>query len=440
MLLTDDTVQSAAAFKTLMVVSKIGDFHHDKPEIKEFVNDFLKKLKSPSKKDSFASIASSYVFGFSVSEIIFGLDKKLRKVPTRVATYHPSTIAFEVDESGCVTENGVLQYTLQYTQNANPNNTWSRVGYGFRVVNPFTTPTDRLQPLRLPFVYNYGLVKIPRNKVIHHVSMPNFSFGNPYGQTSVRTAHLAWQLKVFLMRQLGIAAKRNATNTLWATAPSHQNKVKMVNPDGTSEELTPAQALKKMMGVRESDDAVITGPETDGYKVESLSNQANLDQIGAAINLCDVRIFRCFLLPSLVMTDGSAGSRSLGDKHFQVVDRICEDEAESLGETIRNDLVERTIIENFGEQDDYGYFEKRPQSIEERQRLQSMFLDAVNGGILKNYSKKDMDFMRSTLYYPQDEDQSLEVKGKPEAEEQVAEPADPTQKDAPEPKEPKDEK
>lgn len=407
MIETDDTVLSALHFRTLMILSKIGEYHHENAEIMDFVNEFLGAMKGPTWRESMEAQLSHTGFGFSVSEIVYGLDEKLRKVPKRIATYHPSTLAFEVDAYGQISEMGILQYVLQYTQFSNPNNYWSKIPYGYHVQNPFTTPVDRLLPARIPFVYNYGLVRIPRNKVIHHVHLPMLSFGSPYGKTPVRTAHLAWQLKVFFFKQLGIAGKRSSQPTLWATAPTGENKVKVTHPDGKVEELTPTQALKFMMSHRESDDALFTGPESAGYKIEVLQNTANLDGYVNVINNLNVWIFRCFLMPSLVMTDGSAGSRSLGDKHFDIVNRISENDAAKFGETIVNDMIERVVRENFGAQKNYGHFTQRPQSIEERERLMNMYGEATNTGYLKNFSPSDAAYVRSTLGFPKDTDMTL---------------------------------
>lgn len=412
MALTDDTVWSALSFMVLMIVSKIGDYHNEDEKIKEFVHRFLKRLRNPTWRHSMEAMASHKHFGFSVSEVMFGLNKEFQKVPVRIATYHPSTIAFEVDSTGAVTPNGILQYVLQYSQFSNPNQWWTSQMYGWKAVNPFTTPLDRLMPQRIPFVHNYGLVRIPRNKVIHHVSGALFNFGSPYGSTAVRTAHLAWQLKVFLMKQMGVAGKRNATNTLWATAPMSENKVKYMNPATNKMELlSPTEALRTLMADRETDDAILTGPENTGYKVSSLNNAANLEDFTVAINFCDVKIFRCFLMPSLVMTDGSAGSRSLGDKHFDIVNRIADNEADLFGESMVNDLIERVIVENFGEQEDYGHFTKRPQSIDERNELAAMFSSAITSGIMKPFIKSDQSYMRSSLGMPPDKDTSLSVDG-----------------------------
>jgi hypothetical protein len=266
----------------------------------------------------------------------------------------------------------VLQFILLYSQFSNPNNIWAKLESGFRVQNPFTTPQDRLYPVRVPGINQYGMVRIPRNKVVHLTGLPMFSFGSPYGKTAVRTAHLAWQLKVFFLKQMGIAGKRQATPTLWAAVPSQTAKVKL-KIDGVEEDLNPTEAMQRLLAARETDDAVITGPresgDKPGYHLEVLQDQANLEGYLSVINSLNVYLFRCFLLPSLVMTDGSAGSRSLGDKHFQIVDRTAEGDAAKFGKKLVNDMIEQAIIQNFGEQDDYGKFNQRPQSIEERERL-----------------------------------------------------------------------
>ncbi|RYZ86288.1 MAG: hypothetical protein EOP06_14770, partial [Proteobacteria bacterium] len=98
------------------------------------------------------------------------------------------------------------------------------------------------------------------------------NFGSPYGKTPVRTAHLAWQLKVFFMKQMGIAGKRQASPFVWATAPHNQNKVKVDTPQG-SKDMTPVEALSSILASRETDDSIVTGPSTSGYNIEAIAQQ-----------------------------------------------------------------------------------------------------------------------------------------------------------------------
>lgn len=407
MIESDESIGSAVEFKALMILAKIGEYHHDNDEIADFVNDYLSKMKRPTWQEGLAAMLSAVGHGFSATEAMFGINKDLRKVPIRLSTYHPSTMAFEVDASGQVTENGVIQFVYQYMQGVNPNH-WMPELYGWKIKNQFTTPVDFLTPRRVQFLNQYAMTQIPRSKVIHMVNSPITSFGSPYGTTPVRRAHLPWQLKTFVFRQLGIASKKQATNMLWGSAPQGQNNVKVKLPDGREQQVTPAEALRMMIAEAESGDGIVTGPEKDGYSVKNLQNSANLDQMLNVLNNLDVRIFRAFLLPSLVMTDGSAGSRALGDKHFQIVDHITSIEAEQFSQTVINDLIERSIIENFGEQEDYGKFQKRPQTVEERERLANMFLSLCNGGIMKSHVPEDMAYMRSALSLPKDADKSLD--------------------------------
>ena len=275
---SDETVSASVQFMVLMILSKIGEYHHDNVEIKDFVQSALGKIKGPTWQVTMESMLSSKAFGFSVSEIIWGLNKKMQKIPVRVPTYHPSTVAFEVDETGQITEEGVLQFVYQYSQFSNPNSFFPRVNYGFYVRNPFETPTDRLTPHRLPFINNYGMVRIPRRKVVHHVNLQMFSFGNPYGKTPVRTAHLAWQLKVFFMKQLGVAGKRQSTPTLWAQAPLNNNKIEYKDPKtGAIVVKSPIEALRDLLAYRETDDAIVTGNKGSGFDLSVLNDEANLD-------------------------------------------------------------------------------------------------------------------------------------------------------------------
>lgn len=404
MIETDPTVMSSVQFKSLMMLSKIGEYQNDDKKLEEFVRNFLKRMDGPTFKQSLEGQSSAHAYGFSVSEIMWGLDKDNKKIPVKIKTYHPSTLVFEVDPYGDITPEGIVQFTIQYGQLSNPNVYFPSFQYGFNVKNPFETPNDRILPYRIPFIGNYGLARIPKNKCIHHINTSMLSFGSPYGKSSVRTAHLAWQLKVFFLKQMGIAGKRQASPFIWATAPHSMNQVIVTQPDGSKKQQNPIEALTDILSRRETDDAVVTGPATGGYNLEAITAQMDLNQYLAVLNWLDTQIFRAFLLPSLVMTDGSAGSRALGDKHFQIVDRIAEEEALVFSQTIVNELIRTAIEMNFGEQDHYGHFSQRPQNLEERERLANMFSTLSNAGYMKAYDKTDGDYVRSTLHLPEQEE------------------------------------
>jgi hypothetical protein len=403
MIETDPTVMSSVQFKSLMMLSKIGEYQHENDEIEDMIRDMISTMDTPTFKQAMEGMSSAHAYGFSVSEKIYGLNKKNQKVVKKIKTYHPSTLVFEVDPYGDITEDGIVQFTIQYGQLSNPNVYFPSFQNGFNVKNPFTTPNDRILPYRMPFIGNYGLARIPRDKCIHHTNTSMLSFGSPYGKSNVRTAHLAWQLKVFFLKQLGIAGKRQASPFIWATAPQASNQVKVAQPDGSVKQMNPVEALTSIMADRENDDSIVTGPEEMGYKIQAITAQMDLNQYLAVLNWLDTQIFRGFLLPSLVMTDGSAGSRSLGDKHFQIVDRIAEEESQVFAQTLVNQMVRGVIIENFGEQDNYGHFAQRPQNLEERERLANMFATLSNAGFMKAYDQVDGDYVRSTLHLPDQE-------------------------------------
>lgn len=401
---TDETIMSAVEFKILMLVSKIGDYDHSNPEIKDMVQNFLKNLRYPAWIETLESFASSYITGFSVSEIVCGLNEKMQKVPVRVPTYHPSTIAFETDRNGLITENGILQFIeMNSYEYGNPNERFATVSRYSRIRNPFVTPDDRPMPTPLPGLNGYGMVRIPRDKVVHITNKAYLSFGSPYGKTSVRAVHLAWQMKCFFIKQMGITSKKNGTPTIVGQAPHAGVEVEITYPDGRKENLSPQEALRKMLEDRESNDSIVIGAEEEGYKINVVQNTATLDGLIAAVNLMNVLIFRGFLMPSLIMTDGSSGSRSLGDKHFDIVNRIADVDAKKFKGAIIRDLIEPTIKENFGEQEDYGSFLERPASIEEQEKMSTIVSQMTTDGFLSASSEADREWVRSNLGAPKDD-------------------------------------
>lgn len=404
MIKTDDTINSAVQFKIMMIMSKIGEYEHEDKNIQAFVQAFLNDFKEPTWQAAMESMLSYHGYKFSVTEIVYEIDDELRKKPIKLSTYHPSTIAFEVDRVGEITPDGILQYTQQRGLSLNVNARFQSIRHGFRVVNPFTTPVDRLFPYRVPVIDQLGLVRIPKSKVIHLVGQQWHGFGNPYGNSGVRTAHLLWQLKVFMLKQMGILAKRKGSPKIHGNAPAGMQKVEVTKPDGSKAEVSTQEALRLMLQDIVNTDSIVTGPETDGWKLTVLDDSIDPTAFSSVINELNTWMFRCFLLPSLVMTDGSAGSRALGDKHFEIVDRIAEADAEKFTENIINQMIERVILENFGPQIDYGKFGRRPQTTEERLRLASMFGQLANDGWMSPAFEADMRQVRDSLHLAADDD------------------------------------
>ncbi len=406
MIETDDTISSALEFKKLMATSSIGSYHHDNSKIKDFVNDALLKLKGPTWRESIEAQFSHVDFGFSVTEKVWGLNDKMQKIPVKLATYHPSTICFEMDQSG-IADDGILQFTNDFSQSSNPNYIYSAVRNGWKINDPFSTPIDRLLPKRVPFITNTGVVRIPKSKVIHHINKAGRSFGSPYGKTSVRTAHLLWQMKNFFIKQMGIGAKKASTGTIWGQAPASGHNVSYLDQDGNRTQKSAREAMIEMLKNFETSDSLVTGSSKEGYGLQVLQNAVQLGSFSDVINAIDVWIFRCFLIPSLVMTDGSAGSRALGEKHFDIVNQIADADANVFKQTLINELIEEMVVANFGPQDDYGKFLDREKTSDELEKAANLYTMLVDRGILDSFNITDKNYIREALGVPTTKDAGL---------------------------------
>lgn len=400
MIETDDTISSALEFKILMILARIGEYHHEDPKIRKFVQHFIKEMKAPTWEQALEGVLSACGFGFSVTEILWAIDRDMHIYPRALKTYHPSTICFEMDREG-VTEDGVLQFTSQFSQTANPNRIYPAVRHGWKVQTTFETPPDRLTPYRVPYINNFGVVRIPRTKVIHHAYRAGRAFGSPYGKTPVRTAHLAWQLKNFFIKQLGIAGDKASMPTVVGRTPKSGQSVEFKDRDGVKKTMSAREAMLEMLKDIKSKDSVVIGSESEGYAIDVLQNTVQLSSFTDVINNLNVYIFRCFLIPSLVMTDGSSGSRSLGDKHFEIVGHIADVDARNFKQTLINDLIQPAIEKNFGPQESYGEFQKRHQSTEEIERLANIFFTLANTGFVDPTDKDDFSHVRKSVGLPE---------------------------------------
>lgn len=394
---TDDTISAAMEFKVLMMLSRVGEYYHKDEKIRKFVTKFIKEMKGPTWEQALEGMASGCGLGFSVSEINWKVNDDYQVVPRNIITYHPSTICFEMDREG-ITEDGIIQFVTQYNQGTNPNKIYPTDRYGWSSSAFYETPMDRLMPLRVPYINNFGIVRIPRKKVVHYVYRAGRSFGSPYGKTPVRTAHMLWQLKNFFLKQVGIAGDKASFPLLVAKADKASHMVEYKDSNGVTRKMSVREALIEMLREIKSKDHIVVGKED---VIEKIDNMVQLSNFTDVVKHLDVAIFRCFLIPSLVMTDGSAGSRALGDKHFEIVGHIADVDARSFTQSIINDLIQPAIEKNFGPQEEYGEFQKRHQSLEEFERLANVFAQLDTTGFVDSTIQEDFDLVRKNLSLPE---------------------------------------
>ncbi len=109
---TDETIGSGVEFLISCLAARMGAYQHDDPEITRFVTRALGEMKGGFTA-AVKEMLSAVWAGFSVSEIVWA-NKSIGFVPEKIAPLPPSSILFEVDRVGDLTQDGILQYQRNY--------------------------------------------------------------------------------------------------------------------------------------------------------------------------------------------------------------------------------------------------------------------------------------------------------------------------------------
>lgn len=367
MLDTDETVAQGFDFLTLGVLVKLGEYDHENPKIKDFINEQFERMKGSLYLAS-QEILSAIWAGFSVTEINYALENG-KTVLDSLCTYHPFGIYFNVDDKGKLLDMGVKQYLITGSH-----------------------------------------VDIPTNKCIIYTH--NSRFGNLYGKSAFKRVYKDWLLKDPILKMMARALDKFGTPLIVAMVPEGE----INDPDKPGEKVQQLDYVLRILDDLQSQEAIaMTNSGENKADVKTLTNGGTGvgEAFISALNYVNKMIYRGLLLPSLIGDEGSKGSYSLGQKHFDTFQSVLDSIYENLTDVLIDQLVRRLIEFNFGTQNNYGKFPQRKLSDENKEILMKIFSDAVDRGILDSDDQADLDYMRTSLDIPpkkiQKTDDEIEV-------------------------------
>lgn len=357
MLDTDETVAQGLDFLTLGVLIKLGEYDHENPNIKDFINKQFERMKGSLYQAS-EEILSAIWAGFSVTEINYNMEGG-KTVLDSLTTYHPFGIYFNVDDKGRLLDVGVKQYLITGSH-----------------------------------------VDIPTNKCIIYTH--NSRFGNIYGRSAFKRIYKDWLLKDPILKMWARALDKFGTPLVVAMVPEGE----INDPDKPGEKVQQLDYVLRILSDLHSQEAIaMTSSGENKADVKTLTNGGTGvgEAFNAALSYFNKMIYRGLLLPSLIGDEGAKGSYSLGQKHFDTFQAVLDSIYENLTEVLIDQLVRRLIEYNFGPQDSYGKFPQRKLSDEDKEILMKIFKDAVDTGFIDAEDQADMDYVRSSLDMPQKE-------------------------------------
>lgn len=358
MLETDETVGAAYDFLALVVLTMLGEYHHENPAITNLVKDSIESM-SGSLAVSLEDMLTSIWAGYSVTEIVWR-PRGTRIMLDRLPTYHPFTINFRCDMAGQLVD--IVQHR---------------------------------------FFYYAGEAVIPKEKAI--ILTRGGRFGNLYGKSMFKRIRKNWLLKDAFLKMWGRALDRFGTPLIVATVPDSDVK----DPE-TGEDVHQLEYAVKVLSTIQNGTALAfaqsgTGPNVSSPDIKALTTSGSGvgEAFLQAVQYLNKMICRGLLIPSLVMDEGMrSGSYALGASHFDAFYLAAKSIYQDLTENLLEQLIRRLVEYNFGPQNDYGSFQERAPDIETLKLYSEAFLQLVNGGFLDPQIEEDLRWTRSKIGAP----------------------------------------
>lgn len=412
---TDDTVGSGIDFLTSCMAARLGAYQHPSAEITDFVQNRALGRVEGGFVNVVKEILSASWAGFSVSEKVWANDED-GFVPRKIVTLPPTSVLFEVDRNGSVTEDGVLQYQKNFAPLASMygNGFFSSGGYGFGGSNrpdPYAKFGDLPFPIRAPSSHTYLSIRIPKLKTLHYAFGSAGRFSNPYGRSILRRAYKWWVMKDAFMKMMSIALDRKGTPLTVVFADPNTtlvdpNKAASYGANNMRED-TPGitadvAARDAFKNIHNDSVIILPGKKDQIFSVDTVDSDSNAEVFIAAINLCNASILRALLIPSLIFMNGDGtGSYALGQEHAKTFDKILDSFLAGLIDVLIGQLVQEIIAYNYPEsawkKDGFGTFGKRELTQDERQKEAQTWQSAVNMGAIDMNDLNDLNKIREGL-------------------------------------------
>lgn len=412
---TDDTIGSGVDFLTTALTARMGRYQHKSDEITKWVNDRLDQIQGGFFNVVKELLSASWA-GYSVGEKVWA-NTINGFVIQKIVHLPPSTLLFETDRTGEITEDGILQYQRNYNPAflGGPSylfgfNT-ANVGNGKRLrPDPFAKLGDFAFPVRTANSYAYLSIRIPKMKCVHYSFDAQGKFGNPYGRSLLRRCYKFYVMKDAFLTMLSTALDRKGTPLTVVFADPHTT---LIDSDKVTTGISnrgkenvgiraDLAAKKAFENIHNDTTIVLPGKKGGVYDLEFVQQASNANDFISAIDLCNKSIMRALLLPSLVFTAGDgSGSYALGQEHAKTFDKVCDGINSGLVQVLLQQVVKEMIAYNFPrsawEKDGIGDFSKRQLTPDEVSKEMDSLERAVNMGAVDMSDMNDLNAVRDKI-------------------------------------------
>lgn len=409
---TDDTIGSGVDFLTTCLQARLGPYVHPDAEITEWLTKALDEVKGGFTNMVKELLGASWA-GFAVQEKVWGNHPDLGFVVNKLVSLPPSSVLFETERTGDLTEDGILQYQRNYNPSLLGIGPGAFFGFSSAAgrthrLDPWAKFGDMPFPLRTANIYSYLSIRIPTRKCIHYAFDAQGKFGNPYGRSLLRRAYKWYVMKDGFLQMLSVALDRKGTpltvvfadpNTTLQTQEAAESGI---NQKGSSQNRIRADiaASRAFANVHNDSTIILPGKKAQVFDLDFVPQVSNAKDFIDAIQLCDRAMMRALLIPSLIFTNGDGtGSYALGEQHAKTFDKILDGFLDGFKHTLSEQFLWEMMAYNFPRErwdgkDGRGKFSKVQLTSEEIQKEVDIMSSLVNMGAADMNNLEDVNTLR----------------------------------------------
>lgn len=414
---TDDTIGSGMDFLVTCLAARLGRYQHKSKEVTKWMNDRLAEVDG-GWYNLVKEVLSASWAGFYVGEKVW-FNTEAGFVIRKLVSLPPSTVLFETDWTGEITQDGVLQYQRNYNPSLLSNGLGyfgglqaSSSGFSGGVPRPdmYAKLGDLPFPIRTANTYNYLSIRIPRLKCVHYSFDAQGKFRNPYGRSLLRRAYKYYVMKDAFLQMLAVALDRKGTPLTIVYADPNVTLIDAAKAGVPGNKAGKAgvgiradQAAKKAFeNVHNDSTIILPGKKGQIFDIEFAEQGANQDAFIASIDMCNRSIMRAILIPSLIFGNGDgSGSFALGQEHAKTFDKILDGMLAGAKQVLIEQIIREMVAYNFPasvwREHGFGDFSKRELSAEEREKEMACYETAVNMGAIDMNNLQDLNKIRDTI-------------------------------------------
>lgn len=318
-MLTDGQVKAGLDMIKLSTTARGFVVQGDDPETKkyaDFINANFESIRG-NVEDVLGEMLTALDYGYSCTEKVFERNSEGQIVLKKMKVLNPHSVQVRTDRFGDI------EYVKQ------------RVGT--------------------------KVIKIPASKIIWYAH--DKKFGNPYGNSVLRTAYKHWFIKDKMYRFANIAYERYGTPLLVGTVQDAKDTGKM------------RDLLRKINGM--------TGLAISGGDNVTAIQGSNADFVGY-IEHHDRKIMESMLVPPMMLglSRGQTGSYALSDNQFDVFMFRLQALQRDLKALIEEEIVRPLIDLNFPNVRRYPAFTFKPLTKEDSQKMANVFSAMITAGVI----------------------------------------------------------